>query len=591
MNLLPKTIAIISVTLLFTSIATYSLISRALFENYEILEQRDVKRDLQTIHNNLEREVQIVQEKLVDWSQWDDSYRFALKPNKAFIDTNLTLDALISIKINAILIFNKARKLLVARSYRMVNNQVVAWKIDGILKYFAQYPELISHESNQNKINGIINFDDNNKQSIAFFSSEPIRPTHPSPNTSGTIVFFRLFDQDYIEQLLKRQQIEAVFHPIYTLNPLHPLQQIIAELRPSNPMLVKPQNEEQVSGFGLIRNIYQQPVFLLEVRKQRDIYLQGKQLINNSLYILLIFITMFLLVTLLSLSHWVLSPLFSLLYDVQKITRSSDIKNRVRERGNDELGTLSREINVMLNSLDHALERERQNLMEEKERSDELLNNILPSVIARRMRMGELMIAEYFQEVTVLFGDIVGFTKLATHTEPQELVKVLNIIFSEYDSIADKYQLEKIKTIGDAYMVVSGVPSRQTEHAQRVAWMALEMRDKLLEINENLKLDIAVRIGIASGEVIAGIIGKRKFSYDLWGDTVNTASRMESHGVEGKIQCTEHFYQKLCQEFVFEPRGFIEVKNKGKMLTYFLIQANSAAESKKPFSQYISKKG
>jgi class 3 adenylate cyclase len=252
----------------------------------------------------------------------------------------------------------------------------------------------------------------------------------------------------------------------------------------------------------------------------------------------------------------------------------------VRERGNDELGQLSREINIMLNSLDYALEKERQNLVAEKQRSDVLLDNILPSMIARRMRMGELMIAEYFQEVTVLFSDIVGFTKLAARTEPQELVKLLNIIFSEYDSIADKYQLEKIKTIGDAYMVVSGVPLRQTDHAQRVAWMALEMRDKLLEINETLKLDIAVRIGIASGEVIAGIIGKRKFSYDLWGNTVNMASRMESHGIEGKIQCTEDFYQQLCHEFVFEPRGFVEVKNKGKMLTYFLIQPNHAAEMK-----------
>lgn len=591
MNLLPKTIAIITVTLLLTSIATYFLISQALFENYGILEQQDVKRDVQIIHNNLEREVQIVAEKAIDWSQWDDCYYFALKPNKAFIDSNLTLDALVSIKINAILIFNKSRKLLVARSYRIVNNQVVIWKTDGILKYLAQYPELITHNSSQDKIKGIVNFTDGNSQSIAFFTSEPIRPSNPSPNVSGTIVFFRLLDQQYIEQLLKRQQVEAIFHPIYTIAPQHPLQKILDELRPSNPILVTPQNEAQVSGFSLIRNYYQQPIFLLEVHKPRDIYLQGKQLINNTLYILLIFIAVFLLVTLISLSHWVLSPLFSLLNDLQKITRSSDIKSRVRERGNDELGKLSREINVMLNSLDYALEKERRDLLAEKERSEVLLNNILPSMIAQRMRRGELMIAEYFQEVTVLFSDIVGFTKLATTTEPKELVKLLNVIFSEYDSIADKYDLEKIKTIGDAYMVVSGVPLYHADHAQRVAWMALEMRDKLLEINESLQLDIAVRIGIASGEVIAGIIGKRKFSYDLWGDTVNTASRMESHGIEGKIQCTESFYRVLQHEFIFEPRGFIEVKNKGKMLTYFLIQPNQATQTKKPFSQYISKKG
>lgn len=591
MNLLPKTIAIITITLLLTSIATYFLISQALFDNYVILEQQDVKRDVQTIHNNLEREAQIVAEKMIDWSQWDDCYRFALKPNKAFIDSNLTPDALVSIKINAILIFNNARKLLVARSYRVVNNQVVAWKIDGILRYFAQYPELITHDSSDDKIKGIVNFEDDNAQSTAFFASEPIRPSNPSPNVSGTIVFFRLLDQDYIEQLLKRQQVEAIFHPIHTLEPQDMLRNVLTELRPSNPILVKPQDEAQVSGFSLIRNYYQQPIFLLEVHKHRDIYVQGKQLINNTLYILLIFIAVFLLVTLVSLSHWVLFPLFSLLNDVQKITRSSDIRSRVRERGNDELGKLSREINIMLNSLDYTLEKERRDLLAEKERSEVLLNNILPSMIAQRMRRGELMIAEYFQEVTVLFSDIVGFTKLAAGTEPQELVKLLNIIFSEYDSIADKYDLEKIKTIGDAYMVVSGVPLYHPDHAQRVAWMALEMRERLSEINESLKLDIAVRIGIASGEVIAGIIGKRKFSYDLWGDTVNTASRMESHGVEGKIQCTENFYRVLQNEFIFEPRGFIEVKNKGKMFTYFLIQPSLATQTKKPLLQYVSKKG
>jgi class 3 adenylate cyclase len=351
------------------------------------------------------------------------------------------------------------------------------------------------------------------------------------------------------------------------------MQQIIGGLRPSRPTLVLPQNEQKVSGFSLIRDVYQKPIFLLEVHKQREIYLQGKHLISNALYVLIILGSFFLIITLLSLRHWVLFPLFVLLKEVQIITRSGDIKNRVRGLGTDEIGVLSHEINTMLESLDIALDKKRQDLLVEKERSDELLNNILPRVIADRMRMGELMIAEHFEEVTVLFSDIVGFTKLSARTAPQELVKLLNMIFSEYDLIADKHGLEKIKTIGDAYMVVSGVPLAQMEHARRIALMALEMRDKLLELNQTFQLDIAVRIGIATGEVIAGIIGKRKFSYDLWGDTVNIAARMESHGIEGKIQCTEYFYQLLHREFVFEPRGLIEVKGKGLMLTYFLIRS------------------
>jgi len=573
MNLLPKTVAIISITLLLTLLATHFFISKALFENYENLEQQDIKRDVQIIHNNLQQEAQILEEKLADWSKWDDSYQFALKPNKLFIDTNLTQEALVSIRVNAILIFDKKNKLLVSRSYKLENNQVIAWKTDNLLKYISQHPELITHTSASSQITGLISFPDGNSNTVTFLASEPIIPTDLSPRIAGTIVFLRRFSQGYIEQLLKRQQIEARFHSIQLLTPEHPLQKIIGALRPSRPTWVIPQNEQTVSGFSLIRDIYQKPIFLLEVYKAREIYLQGKHLISNALYIIAVLGCFFLIVTLLSLRHWVLSPLFVLLKDVQIITRSGDIKNRVRELGADELGILSHEINTMLTSLDTALNKERCNLMAEKERSDELLNNILPRVIANRMRLGELMIAEHFGEVTVLFSDIVGFTKLSARTEPHELVKLLNMIFSEYDVIADKYRLEKIKTIGDAYMVVSGVPLAQIDHARRIALMALEMRDKLLELNHIFQLDIAVRIGIATGEVIAGIIGKRKFSYDLWGDTVNIAARMESHGIEGKIQCTEYFYQLLQRDFVFEPRGSIEVKGKGLMPTYFLIRS------------------
>ncbi len=553
MNLLPKTIAIISVTLLLTLLGTHFFISQALFENYEGLEQQDLKRDVQIIHNNLQQEAQILEEKLADWSKWDDSYQFALKPNKLFIETNLTQEALVSIRVNAILIFDNKNKLLVSRSYKIENDQVTPWKTDGLLKYILQHPELITHASASSQITGLISFPDENSNTVTFFASEPIIPTNLSPRIAGTIVFFRRFSKGYIEQLLRRQQIEAYFHLIQELAPENSMQQIIGGLRPSRPTLVLPQNEQKVSGFSLIRDVYQKPIFLLEVHKQREIYLQGKHLISNALYVLIILGSFFLIITLLSLRHWVLFPLFVLLKEVQIITRSGDIKNRVRGLGTDEIGVLSHEINTMLESLDIALDKKRQDLLVEKERSDELLNNILPRVIADRMRMGELMIAEHFEEVTVLFSDIVGFTKLSARTAPQELVKLLNMIFSEYDLIADKHGLEKIKTIGDAYMVVSGVPLAQMEHARRIALMALEMRDKLLELNQTFQLDIAVRIGIATGEVIAGIIGKRKFSYDLWGDTVNIAARMESHGIEGKIQCTEYFYQLLHREFVFEP--------------------------------------
>ncbi len=182
------------------------------------------------------------------------------------------------------------------------------------------------------------------------------------------------------------------------------------------------------------------------------------------------------------------------------------------------------------------------------------------------------MIADSFPEVTVLFCDIVEFSSLTSKVSPIRLVEMLNQIFSEFDRLADYYHLEKIKTIGDAYMAVAGIPQQHPNYAEATAYMALDMIAIIDQLQAILHEKISVRIGIHSGKIIAGVIGKRKFSYDLCGDTVNIASRMESHGITGKIHCSEVFYKLLAGKFVFEERGITEIKGKGKMLTYFLVR-------------------
>ena len=211
--------------------------------------------------------------------------------------------------------------------------------------------------------------------------------------------------------------------------------------------------------------------------------------------------------------------------------------------------------------------------------SESLLLNILPAPIAHRLKSGERAIADKFDSVTVLFADIVGFTKLSAQTTPEELVQGLNAIFERFDALAKKYGLEKIKTIGDAYMVAGGLPERSGDHCERVAMFALEiqaaMREKSLRTNAGERVEL--RIGIHTGEAVAGVIGTSKFSYDLWGDTVNTASRMESHGEPGKIHCSEEVYKALKEKFVFEERGDIDIKGKGVMRTWFLKGINYIA--------------
>jgi urea transport system substrate-binding protein len=206
----------------------------------------------------------------------------------------------------------------------------------------------------------------------------------------------------------------------------------------------------------------------------------------------------------------------------------------------------------------------------QKECSDQLLLNILPEPIAQRLKLGETTIADSFAEVTVLFADLVKFTELAAQIPPPELVDSLNKIFSVFDQLSEKHGLEKIKTIGDAYMVVGGLPSPRPDQAEAIAEMALDMQQQITHIKRDNGEPFHLRIGIHTGPVVAGVIGRKKFSYDLWGDTVNVASRMESQGEAGGIQVTAATYERLKDKYVFARRGTTLVKGKGEMITYWL---------------------
>jgi class 3 adenylate cyclase len=210
-----------------------------------------------------------------------------------------------------------------------------------------------------------------------------------------------------------------------------------------------------------------------------------------------------------------------------------------------------------------------QQIEEEKMRSEQLLLNILPKSIAERLKAGETTIADSFKNVSVLFADLAGFTRLSMQVPPDEIVALLNRIFSAFDDLAEKYGLEKIKTIGDCYMAAAGLPVPREDHAVATANMGLDMLHLITNSNYS-NLQLTLRIGINSGPVVAGIIGNKKFIYDLWGDSVNTANRMESHGLSNQIQVSESTYELLKEKFLLEPRGEIDVSGKGLMKTFWL---------------------
>jgi guanylate cyclase len=216
-------------------------------------------------------------------------------------------------------------------------------------------------------------------------------------------------------------------------------------------------------------------------------------------------------------------------------------------------------------------ERARIALEAEQERSERLLLNVLPGPIAQRLKRESGVIAEHYDAVTVLFADLVGFTERTQVMPAADLVALLDRIFSAFDREADAEGVEKIKTIGDAYMVAGGLPDRRPDHLEAVARVALAMRSEIATIAQEPGSEwLAVRIGIDTGPAVAGVIGRRKFIYDLWGDTVNTASRMESHGLPGEIQVTERVAAALGSGFTVRPRGTILVKSKGPMDTFLL---------------------
>jgi class 3 adenylate cyclase len=219
-------------------------------------------------------------------------------------------------------------------------------------------------------------------------------------------------------------------------------------------------------------------------------------------------------------------------------------------------------------------------LEQERYRSESLLLNVLPRKIAQRLKNApDKIIADKFENVSVLFSDIVGFTEMSARFDAETIVKRLDEVFSSFDTIAEQLGLEKIKTIGDAYMVAGGIPAPRSDHAEAVCEMALRMREVIAQLAEKSSEPIRIRIGVHTGPVVAGVIGKHKFIYDVWGDTVNSASRMESHGVPGAIQVSEATYEATKDQFEYEHRGVITVKGKGDMPTYLLLRRRDANES------------
>ncbi|HEX8100232.1 MAG TPA: adenylate/guanylate cyclase domain-containing protein, partial [Actinomycetota bacterium] len=245
--------------------------------------------------------------------------------------------------------------------------------------------------------------------------------------------------------------------------------------------------------------------------------------------------------------------------------------NRLLSRKLARLESNVQQMEQIQDSTSKLLSKLTQELEEERAKSEVLLLNILPQEIIKRLEAGETVIADRFDAVTVLFSDFVGFTEISSTLEPPALVSELNMLFSEFDALCEQLGVEKLKTIGDAYMAVGGLPGTRSDHTAAVADLALAMIRSLERINVAMDREWKIRIGVHCGPAVAGIIGMRKFVYDVWGDTVNVASRLEASSLPNRIHISEPVAAALGDEFVVEPRGTVELKGKGQTTTFFLV--------------------
>ncbi|MEQ8466113.1 adenylate/guanylate cyclase domain-containing protein [Coleofasciculus sp. E1-EBD-02] len=567
MSLRQKTLLLIGLTLAGLIGVLYASLSLILIRSFAQIEEQHAYRNVRRVQEALFDELDSLAVLAADYGEWDDTYAFIEDTSQNYIQENLSDTNLTNINLNLVLFFNRQDELVFGKHFNLAQQQEIPIPTP-LIQQLNSDNVLLQHPDTTSSITGLILL----PQGPLMIASNPILTNEETGPMRGSLIMGRYLNDQRIEALAELTQLNLKVYRLDNTQLPAKLQTVQSSLseqesQPNQaPILIQIISREAIAGYTLLRDIYGQPALLVQIDIPREIYQQGRLSLRYLILSLLGLGILFSVGTLFLLEKMVLSRLAKLSTNVQKVGTSNDLSLRVSAKGNDELTHLAQTINSMLD----ALESSTKNLVTEREKAENLLLNILPESIAKRLQKDSDTIADSFEEVTVLFSDIVDFTRLSGEISPTELVNLLNEIFSRFDRLVELHGLEKIKTIGDSYMVVGGLPLPRQDHAEAVAEFALDMQGEIDAVNAQQGHAFMMRIGIHSGPVVAGVIGLKKFIYDLWGDTVNTASRMESHGLPGYIQVSDATYEHLKDKYVFQERGSISVKGKGEMTTYFL---------------------
>ncbi|WP_437897742.1 adenylate/guanylate cyclase domain-containing protein [Sorangium sp. So ce124] len=581
LSLRAKTLLAIAATLLGLSFALYGVSSRALLANSMAAEAQDTRRTVHVALNLFRQASSDFNARWTDWSQWDDAYAFVQDGNEEFVRSNLVAQLFDIARIDLAVFAGADGTPVYSTGY---DHATKSWAPvpRGIAERLRVGDLLFGRDTPSSAVRGgIVLLPDG----PMLLCSQPSVGSSGRGPVAGTVTFGRFLTDAEIKRLTEPAGLSLAVHRLDDPQLPDDFREARAALSDRDPILVHPLGADRIAGYTVLNDIDGRPALLVRVDNDRAILRMGHDTLRYLVLVTVVVGLVFGGVTLLLLEKLVLYRLARLSREVTEIGGVGDLSARVAMPGTDELSRLTGSINGMLSALEAnarrqsqqkaALEQAKAAAERAHERSDRLLLNILPRTIADQLKEHEQLIAEHFEEVTVLFADIAGFTPLAARLHPAELVGLLNRMFSSFDQLAEQHGLEKIKTIGDAYMVVGGLPAQRPDHARAIARMALAMTHTVRQFVADDGEPFQLRIGINTGPVIAGVIGKKKFSYDLWGDAVNVASRMESSGEPGRIQVSEASYSLLARDFLLEERGLVAIKGKGAMKTYWLIGENT----------------
>jgi class 3 adenylate cyclase/sensor domain CHASE-containing protein len=522
------------------------------------LEERDARQNVTRVLNLLDAELTYLARLARDYAVWDDTYRFMVERDPSYPALNFMDTTFESNRTSLVVLAAPDGALAYAQAYDLDGRRRMPLPIPAD-RLAPPLRALAGGEVRQ----GLVLLD----SGPLLVGAHPILTSEETGTPRGVLILGRALTETEVRRLSEATRLPlATFRADAALPP--EVARARAQLSADAPVLVDAIDGDHIDGYALVQDVTGGEALVLRVPLPREIHHQGRRAMLALVGSLAAVGLVFAVVLVLALDRVVLRRLHRLASDVHGIGDTGDLSARVAVEGGDELAELARRVNGMLGSLEQV----NAALVLEQEKSERLLLNILPEQIAARLKDSEQTIADSFSETSVLFADLVGFTQIAGRMPPPEMVALLNGIFTAFDDLADRYGLEKIKTIGDAYMAVAGLPTPRADHAAAVADMALDMLARLEAFNAAHGTAFALRIGIHSGPVVAGVIGRRKFIYDIWGDTVNLASRMESHGVPGAVQVSTETRRQLGDAFEVAPRGTIEVKGKGAMQTYLLLR-------------------